>query len=108
MALYGKTTTRDLSSMGSFLMMGFFGAFLASLVNLFFGNPMVSFATSIIFVVACTGLTAWDVQRIKQVAPALQQGSSDFRRQSIIGALSLYLNFIIIFQNLLGLLGGDE
>ncbi len=108
MALWGKTTSRDLSGMGSFLIMGFFGAFIASLVNLFMGSPMISFVTSIIFVIACTGLTAWDVQRIKQVAPAVQTGTPEFRRQAIIGALSLYLNFIIVFQNLISLMGGDD
>jgi len=108
MALYGKTTSRDLSGMGSFLIMGFVGAFLASIVNLFFGNPMVSFATSVIFVIACTGLTAWDVQRVKQMAGSVEPGSAEFRKQAIMGAFSLYLNFIVVFQNLIGLIGGDE
>jgi len=108
MALWGKSTTRDLSGMGSFMIMGFFGAFIASIVNIFMGSPMISFVTSIVFVIACTGLTAWDVQRIKQVAPAVQAGTDEFRRQTIIGALSLYLNFIIVFQNLITLFSGDD
>ena len=105
MTAYGNITKKDLSSMGSFLMMGFFGAFIASLVNIFFlKSPMISWVVSVVFILACTGLTAWDVQKIKRQAAHLEQDTPQFRKAAIIGALSLYLNFIIIFQNLLSLM----
>ena len=101
-SLYGYTTKRDLSKLGSFLLMGLIGVVIASLVNLFVGSSALQFAISVIGVLVFTGLTAYDTQNIKeQYAEAV--GSEANSKLAVWGALSLYLNFINIFQLLLGL-----
>ena len=106
-SLYGYTTKRDLSNMGSFLLMGLIGVILASLVNLFIGSSALQFVISVIGVLVFTGLTAYDTQTIKeQYAEA--HGSESNSKLAVWGALSLYLNFINIFQLLLGLTGERE
>jgi FtsH-binding integral membrane protein len=108
LSLYGYTTQRDLSGMGSFLMMGLFGLIIASLVNLFFQNGMMQFIISVIGVLIFAGLTAWDTQRLKSeyVYGALQGDIAE--KSAISGALSLYLNFINMFTFLLQLFGQRE
>ena len=103
-SLYGYTTKRDLSKMGSFLFMGLIGIVISSVVNLFIGSSALQFAISIIGVLVFTGLTAYDTQAIKeQYAEGF--GSEANSKLAVWGALSLYLNFINIFQLLLSLTG---
>ena len=108
LSLWGYTTQRDLSGMGSFLLMGLFGIILASLVNLFMASSALQFAISVIGVVVFAGLTAWDTQRLKSEYMYGAMDGETMERSSIIGALSLYLNFINLFTLLLQLLGQRE
>ena len=104
MSLYGYTTKRDLTGMGSFLMMGLIGLIIASVVNLFLASSALSFITSIVGVLIFTGLTAYDTQQLKGYYYAFNR--SDFaERSAIMGSLSLYLDFINIFMSLLRLMG---
>ena len=107
MSAWGYTTNRDLSRMGSFLMMGLIGIIIASLVNIFLGSSMMQFIISIIGVVVFTGLTAYDTQRIKAdyVQFAYAVGSDEAAKRSVYDALGLYLNFVNLFMLLLQLLG---
>jgi len=88
-------------------MMGLIGIVLASLVNIFLGSSALQFAISIIGVLVFTGLTAWDTQRIKEEYAAFN-GSESTTRLAVMGALSLYLNFVNLFQMLLQLMGQRE
>lgn len=106
-ALWGYTTKKDLSGMGSFMMMGLIGIFIAAIVNIFLQSSMVHFIVSAIGVVVFTGLTAWDVQRLKETY-AHSSGPEANGKLATMGALSLYLNFINLFQSLLSLLGNRE
>ena len=105
LSLWGYTTQRDLSGMGSFLLMGLFGIILASLVNLFMASSALQFAISVIGVLVFSGLTAWDTQRLKTQYLYGAMDGETAERSAIIGALSLYLNFINLFTLLLQLLG---
>jgi len=105
LSLWGYTTQRDLTGMGSFLLMGLFGIILASLVNLFMASSGLQFAISAIGVVVFAGLTAWDTQRLKTEYLYGAMDGETAERASIIGALTLYLNFINLFTLLLQLLG---
>ncbi|WP_181704367.1 Bax inhibitor-1/YccA family protein [Chthonobacter albigriseus] len=107
MSLWGYTTKTDLSKMGSFLMMGLIGIVIASLVNIFIGSSAIQFAVSVIGVIVFTGLTAWDTQNIKQNY-AEHYGEDVNQKLAVFGALSLYLNFINLFQMLLHLTGQRE
>ena len=109
-SLYGYTTKRDLSGMGSFLFMGLIGIVIASLVNLFIGSTALQFAVSVIGVLVFTGLTAWDTQRLKeQYLSGLQYAGADIAgKTAVMGALSLYLNFINLFTMLLQLMGNQR
>jgi FtsH-binding integral membrane protein len=106
-SLYGYTTKRDISGMGSFLFMGLIGVVIASLVNLFLASSMLQFIVSIVGVLVFAGLTAWDTQRLKNdyIYGYAAQGGDIAERAAISGALSLYLNFINLFTLLLQLLG---
>ena len=104
MSLYGYTTKRDLTQIGSFLMMGLIGIIIASLVNLFVGSTALQFAISVIGVIVFTGLTAWDTQRIKEVYFESDPGDV-MTKKALMGALSLYLDFINLFVMLLQLVG---
>jgi len=104
MSLYGYTTKRDLSQFGSFLIMGLFGIILASIVNLFIGSSALQFAISVIGVLVFTGLTAWDTQNIKEVYNEAH-GAEANQKLAVMGALSLYLNFVNLFILLMQLLG---
>jgi FtsH-binding integral membrane protein len=104
MSLYGYSTNRDLSRFGSFLFMGLIGIVLASIVNIFVGSSALQFAISVIGVLLFTGLTAYDTQRIKQVYfDAAAAG--DLAKPALMGAVTLYLDFINLFVMLLQLTG---
>ena len=107
MSLYGYTTKRDLSGMGSFLMMGLIGIIIASIVNIFMQSSMMEFVISVVGVLIFTGLTAYDTQRIKE-SYSEQFGGEVMAKNAIMGALSLYLNFINLFMMLLRLFGNRE
>jgi len=107
MSLWGYTTKADLSKMGAFLMMGLIGIVIASLVNIFVGSSALQFAISVIGVLVFTGLTAYDTQRIKETY-AEHYGHDVNSKLAVMGALSLYLNFINLFQMLLQLMGQRE
>lgn len=103
MSLYGYTTKKDLSGWGSFLFMGLIGIIIASIVNLFLQSTALQFAVSVIGVLLFTGLTAYDTQRIKQTY--YQLSGDSLAKSAIIGALSLYMDFINLFIMLLRLVG---
>jgi FtsH-binding integral membrane protein len=107
MSLYGYTTKKDLTGWGSFLFMGLIGIILASLANLFFHSPGVSFAVSVLGVLIFTGLTAYDTQNIKETYSA-SWGATATGKLAIMGALKLYLDFINLFMMLLRLMGGNR
>jgi FtsH-binding integral membrane protein len=104
MSLWGYTTKRDLTGMGSFMMMGIIGLIIAGLVNLFLMSPMLYWVTSVAGVLIFTGLTAFDAQRIKQNY-AESWGADTNERLAIMGSLQLYLDFINMFVYLLQLTG---
>ncbi len=104
LSLYGYTTQRDLSPIGSFLIMGLFGLIIAMLVQMFLQSPGLSFAISAIGVLIFAGLTAWDTQRIKEMYSAQDDGTVAGRK-AVMGALSLYLDFINLFLFLLRFMG---
>ncbi|MBY3583170.1 Bax inhibitor-1/YccA family protein [Rhizobium bangladeshense] len=107
LSLYGYTTKRDLSAIGSFLIMGLFGLIIASLVNIFLASSALQFAISVIGVLIFAGLTAYDTQRIKE----LYYEADDVAvagRMAIMGALTLYLDFINLFMFLLQFMGNRK
>ena len=104
LSLYGYTTQRDLSPFGSFLMMGVFGIILAGIVNIFLASSALQFVISVVGVLVFAGLTAWDTQRIKEMYDVHDDGTMTGRK-AIMGALSLYLDFINMFTFLLQLFG---
>ena len=107
LSLYGYSTKRNLSAMGSFLIMGLFGLIIASLVNIFLASSAVQFAISVLGVLIFAGLTAYDTQRIKE----LYLEADDVAvagRKAIMGALTLYLDFINLFMFLLQFMGNRK
>ncbi|MBC2884161.1 Bax inhibitor-1/YccA family protein [Ochrobactrum sp. CM-21-5] len=107
LSLYGYTTKRDLSAMGSFLMMGLFGLIIASVVNIFLGSTALQFAVSVMGVLIFAGLTAYDTQSIKEMY--YEGDASDTQgRKIVMGALRLYLDFINMFMFLLQFMGNRE
>ncbi|MGZ3885157.1 MAG: Bax inhibitor-1/YccA family protein [Bacteroidia bacterium] len=104
MAIAGYTTKTDLTKLGSLLMIGLIGIVIASLINMFTHSDTMSYICSILGVIIFTGLTAYDVQKIKELSNQ-DDGSSSFKKMSIMGALTLYLDFINIFLYLLRLFG---
>ncbi len=104
MSLYGYTTNRDLSGMGSFLMMGLIGVMIAGLVNMFLQSAMMQFVISVVGVLVFVGLTAYDTQRIKEM---YWEGDGDViaGKKAVMGALQLYLDFVNLFVMLLQLFG---
>jgi len=106
-SLYGYTTKRDLSKFGSLLIMGLIGVVIASLVNLFLQSSALQFVVSIIGIMVFVGLTAWDTQRIKEDY-AENFGEESLQKLAVFGALSLYLNFVNLFQLLLNFTGERE
>ena len=106
MSIYGYFTQNDLSRMGSFLMMALFGLIIAIVVNIFLGSSQLEWIISIVGIAIFIGLTAWDTQKIKQMA-AMSDGNSA-EKLATIGALSLYLDFINLFLYLLRFLGNSR
>ena len=104
MSIYGYTTKRDLTKLGSFLMMGLFGIIIASLVNIFMKSSMMYFVISIIGVLVFVGLTAYDTQKIKNMYLVSDSGEL-MGKKAVMGALTLYLDFINLFIMLLRLFG---
>ncbi|MBS0247473.1 MAG: Bax inhibitor-1/YccA family protein [Proteobacteria bacterium] len=104
LSLYGYTTQRDLSPIGSFLIMGLFGLILAMVVNIFLKSTGLEFAISAIGVLIFAGLTAWDTQKIKEMYDVNDDGTIAGRK-SVMGALTLYLDFINLFLFMLRFLG---
>jgi FtsH-binding integral membrane protein len=104
LSLWGYTTQRDLTGMGSFLIMGLFGLIIAMLVNIFLKSTALDWALSVIGVLIFAGLTAWDTQKIKEYYDPMDDGTVAGRKV-VMGALALYLDFINLFLMLLRLLG---
>jgi len=104
LAVFGSTTKRSLVGAGQFFAMGLIGLVLASIIGLFWHNDALQFLIAIVGVIVFTGLTAWDAQRLKHMAADLPQGRSG--SYAIVGALSLYLNFINLFLVLIRFQGG--
>ena len=105
LSLWGYTTKRDISAWGSFLFMGLVGIIIASLVNLFLQSSALMFAISVIGVLVFAGLTAYDTQRIKDGYTLVRGDAAMVAKSAIMGALSLYLDFINMFMMLLNLFG---
>jgi FtsH-binding integral membrane protein len=105
LSAYGATTTRDLTGVGSFMMMGLIGIIIAGVVNLFMRSDMVSWVTAFIGVIVFTGLTAYHTQKIVALNVLGNEGTDDDRKEAITGALVLYLDFINLFLSLLRLMG---
>ena len=110
MAVYGLVTKRDLSGWGSFLFMGLIGLIISSILNIFLKSSGVYWVTSMIGVLIFTGLTAYDVQKIKRMGEEgiMSQGQEAITKGSIMGALALYLDFINLFLMLLRFFGGSR
>ncbi len=109
MSLYGLTTKRDLTSFGSFLFMGLIGILIASVVNIFMKSSVMDFVISGIGVLVFTGLTAYDTQKLSLMGESLPaDDATAVRRGTILGALSLYLDFINLFLMLLRLFGSSR
>ncbi|MCF7862379.1 Bax inhibitor-1/YccA family protein [Candidatus Woesearchaeota archaeon] len=105
MSVYGMVTNADLTKMGQIMIMGLIGIIIASVVNIFLRNSMFDLIISIIGVIVFTGLTAYDTQKIKETNIIGNEGTEEDTKESIMGALKLYLDFINLFLNLLRLFG---
>src|SRR5262244_3616290 len=104
LALYGSTTSRSLAGVGQFVFMGLIGLVLASVLAMFWRNAALEFLISVVGVIVFTGLTAWDAQRLRQMATSIP--GEKLGSYAIVGALSLYLNFINLFLFMLRFMGG--
>lgn len=105
MSLYGYTTQKDLTGIGTMAIFGLFGIVIASIVNLFLGNTMVDTVISAIGVIVFIALTAYDTQKIRTMNVIGNEGTDDDKKEAIMGALTLYLDFINLFLDLLSLFG---
>jgi FtsH-binding integral membrane protein len=105
MSAWGYVTKRSLSGVGSFCFMGLIGVVLASIVNIFVRSSMLEFVVSCVGVIVFVGLTAWDTQKLRILASSVDADSEEGRRGAVVGALSLYLDFINLFLMLLRLFG---
>lgn len=105
MALYGYYTKTDLTSFGQIMFMGLIGIIIAGIVNMFLRNSMMNYIISFIGILIFTGLTAYDVQRIKVLGSVLLNKGEEERKIALMCALTLYLDFINLFLNLLNFLG---
>ena len=110
LSLWGYTTKKDISGWGSFLIMGVIGLIVASVINIFLGSPAIQFAVSVLGLLIFAGLTAYDTQRLKnEYIQMAHYGESEWLAKSaIMGALSLYLNFLNMFMFLLQFMGSRE
>mgnify|MGYP002632966337 len=105
MAVLGYTTKQDLTKFGSILFMALIGIIIASIVNMFLGNGMLDIIISCVGVLVFTGLTAYDVQKLKRIGAGVEYGSESSNKLAIMGALNLYLDFVNLFMMLLRLFG---
>ncbi len=108
MAIAGYTTKTDLTKLGNILFIGLIGILLASLVNIFWPNGTMGWLISVIGVIVFTGLTAYDMQKIKRMGEVVATGTETAQKMALMGALSLYLDFINLFLMLLRLLGSRK
>lgn len=108
MAVAGYTTTQDLTNFGSLMIMLLLGMIVASVVNIFIASPGLSKAVSYIGVAVFVGLTAYDVQKLKRIGAGLEYGLADTKKMAIMGALSLYMDFINLFLSLLRIFGSRK
>jgi hypothetical protein len=108
MAILGYTTKTDLTRFGSIMMMGLIGIVIAMVINIFLQSSTMDYIISIIGVLVFTGLTAYDVQKLKRIGAGMGTGDVDTRKMSIMGALTLYLDFINLFLFLLRFLGDSK
>ena len=108
MSLYGYTTKRDLSGLGSFLIMGLIGVIIATIVNIWLRNQTVMWVVTYIAVIVFVLLTAYDTQKIKRMAYELEQNEDLRASVAVLGALSLYLDFINLFIHLLRIFGKER
>jgi len=104
LSLYGYTTQRDLSAFGAFLIMGLFGVVIAMIVNIFLQSGMLALVISVVGVLVFAGLTAWDTQKVKEMYDVNDDGTVSGRK-AVMGALTLYLDFINLFLMMLRLFG---
>ena len=104
MSLYGYFTKKDLTSIGSFMFVGLIAIVIASIINIFIGSTIFQMVISAVAIIIFLGLTAYDTQTIRQMVSQ----DSDTGREEVLGALSLYLDFINLFLNLLQLFGGKK
>ena len=105
LALYGSVTKKDLSGMGRFLFMTLIGLIIASIVNIFMHSEMLYWITTFVGVLVFAGLTAWDAQKIKQLALMADDVNDSTQKMALLGALTLYLDFINLFLYLLRIFG---
>ena len=108
MAVVGYTTTTDLTKLGNILYMGLIAILIAMVINFFMRSSMMSYVISVIGVIIFTGLTAYDVQKLKRIGEGAEIGTASTRKRAIYGALDLYLDFINLFLFLLRLIGGRD
>ena len=108
MAIVGYTTKTDLTKMGSILMMGLFGIIIAMVVNMFMQSAMMDYIISMIGVLIFTGLIAYDMQKLKRIGMGVEYGTQAESKLALMGALSLYLDFINLFLFLLRIFGGNR
>lgn len=111
MAIMGYTTKQDLTSFGKLMMMGLFGIIIATVINLFLHSETMDYVVSVIGVLVFTGLTAYDVQKLKHIGEGIEQEgipAVEANKRSVMGALTLYLDFINLFLMLLRLFGGRK
>lgn len=108
MAVLGYTTKTDLTRFGSIMMMGLFGIIIASIVNWFMKSDTMDYIISFIGVMVFTGLTAYDVQRLKRIGSGAEFGTENTNKLAVMGALTLYLDFINLFLMLLRFFGGKK
>jgi FtsH-binding integral membrane protein len=109
-SIYGMTTKRDLTSVGGFMIMGLIGIIIASVVNIFVRSTQMSLIISYIGVLVFVGLTAYDTQKLKNMALSVPGGSEEglVRKNAILGALALYLDFVNLFLMLLRIFGSSR
>lgn len=104
-ALYGYVTKRDLTTVGSIAIMALFGLILASISNIFLNNETIYWVTTYAGILIFVALTAYDMQKIKEIDLAGNDGTDDHKKEAIMGALTLYLDFINLFIKLLRIFG---
>jgi len=108
MAVLGFTTSTDLSKMGAILMMAVLGMIIASVVNWFMNSAQLDYIISCVGVLVFTGLTAYDVQKLKRIGMGVEYGDANSMKLATMGALNLYLDFINLFMFLLRIFGGNN